>query len=198
MNKAKNRLQQLELDFKLTEKHMDCIYDKLGKLKELDELARTVDSIKNDCKEIRDYISADIKLIRNYNKAIAFLNWFDFDALESSKLAREAFNKKWDDLPKKSPFKVYSLLFEDKNLSMYGICEGMINTGYQISNYYNAPTQSLKDKHKEKVKYEEKVGCVWERPFDYDETTVIAVAEYLKEIFNISKTISKYRNKYED
>ena len=193
MNKTKNRLQQLESDFKLTEKHMDCIYDKLDKL---DGLDKTVDSIKNDCKEIRDYISADIKLIRDYNKAVAFLNWFDFNALESSKLAKEAFNKKWDDLPKKSPFKVYSLLFEDKNLSMYGICESISTLDYPISNYYSVPLQSLKDNHKEKVKYEEKVGCVWERPFDYDETTVIAVAEYLKSIYNTSKTISKYKDKY--
>ena len=189
MNKTKNRLQQLESDFKLTEKHMDCIYDKLDKL---DGLDKTVDSITNDCKEIRDYISADIKLIRDYNKAVAFLNWFDFDALESSKLAREAFNKKWDDLPKKSPFKVYSLLFEDKNLSMYGICGSISNLDYPISNYYNTTLQSLKDKHKEKVKYEEKVGCVWERPFDYDEIIVIAVAEYLKSILDKSKIVSKY------
>lgn len=189
MSKTKNRLQQLESDFKLTKKHMDCIYDKLDKL---DGLDKTIDSIKNDCKEIRDYISADIKLIRDYNKAVAFLNWFDFNALESSKLAREAFNKKWNDLPKKSPFKVYSLLFEDKNLSRYEICEGISNLDYSISNYYRAPSQSLKDKHKEKVKYEEKVGCVWERPFDYDETTVIAVAEYLKLIVDKNRIISKY------
>ena len=193
MNKTKNRLQQLESDFKLTEKHMDCIYDKLDKL---DGLDKTVDSIKNDCKEIRDYISADIKLIRDYNKAVAFLNWFDFNALESSKLAKEAFNKKWDDLPKKNSFKVYSLLFEDNNLSMYGICGSISTLDYPISNYYSTSLQSLKDKHKEKVKYEEKVGCVWERPFDYDETTVIAVAEYLKSIYDTSKTISKYKDKY--
>ena len=193
MNKTKNRLQQLESDFKLTEKHVDCIYDKLNKL---DGLDKTVDSIKNDCKEIRDYISADIKLIRDYNKAVAFLNWFDFNALESSKLAKEAFNKKWDDLPKKNSFKVYSLLFEDNNLSMYGICGSISTLDYPISNYYSTSLQSLKDKHKEKVKYEEKVGCVWERPFDYDETTVIAVAEYLKSIYDTSKTISKYKDKY--
>lgn len=189
MDKTKNRLQQLESDFKSTEKHMDYIYDNLDNL---DGLDRTVDSIKNDCKEIRDYISSDIKLIRDYNKAIAFLNWFDFNALRSSKLAREAFNKKWDDLPKKNPFKVYSLLFEDKKPSMYGICGGITNSDYQISNYYSAPLQSLKDTHKEKVKYEEKVGCVWERPFDYDETTVIAVAEYLKLILDKNRIISKY------
>ena len=104
--------------------------------------------------------------------------------------------KKWDDLPKKNSFKVYSLLFEDNNLSMYGICGSISTLDYPISNYYSTSLQSLKDKHKEKVKYEEKVGCVWERPFDYDETTVIAVAEYLKSIYDTSKTISKYKDKY--
>lgn len=180
-------------------------------------------TLAENSKALKELVSNNFKFMREYNKAINFLNWFDFNMLASEKLAKEAFNKKYAELPSIDAsfddgifinFDINALEEVEKEDSRGGLnnyCLG-VNTYATDISICNTPTRDFslydtiqvgditikRSTDKPKVKYEEKVGCVWERPFDYNESTVISVYKYLKGIYDTSKTISKYRNKYKD
>lgn len=191
------------------------------------EIKKDLIILAKDSKALKELVNNNFKFMREYNKAINFLNWFDFNMLVSEKLAKEAFNKKYVELPSIDiPFE--SGLFinfdinalqeaEKDNTITNFISRGGLNNhcfvvdaGATDISICNTPTRDFslydtiqvgditikRSTNKPKVKYEEKVGCVWERPFDYNESTVISVYKYLKGIYDTSKTISKYKDKY--
>ena len=187
------------------------------------EIKKDLIILAKDSKALKELVNNNFKFMREYNKAINFLNWFDFNMLVSEKLAKEAFNKKYVELPSIDiPFE--SGLFinfdinalEEDTITNFISRGGLNNYGLNVDacaadiSMCNTPTRDFslhdiiqvgdvtikKSINKPKVKYEEKVGCVWERPFDYNESTVISVYKYLKGIYDTSKTISKYKDKY--
>ena len=187
------------------------------------EIKKDLVTLAKNSKALKELVSNNFKFMREYNKAINFLNWFDFNMLASEKLAKEAFNKKYAELPSIDAsfddgvfinFDINALEEVEKEDSRGGLnnyCLGVNTCATDIS-ICNTPTRDFslydtiqvgditikRSTNKPKVKYEEKVGCVWERPFDYNESTVISVYKYIKGIYDTSKTISKYRNKCKD
>ena len=191
------------------------------------EIIKDLATLAKNSKALKELVDNNFKFMREYNKAINFLNWFDFNMLASEKLAKEAFNKKYAELPLINiafdngvfiNFDINALEEAEKDGTITNfISRGGLNN-YCLSvdacasdiSICNTPTRdfSLHDTiqvgditikrsiNKPKVKYEEKVGCVWERPFDYSESIVISVYKYLKGIYDTSKAISKYKDKY--
>lgn len=191
------------------------------------EIKKDLVTLAKNSKALKELVSNNFKFMREYNKAINFLNWFDFNMLASEKLAKEAFNKKYAELPSINTsfdngvfinFDINALEEAEKDDTITNFISrgGLNNYGFGVDacatdiSICNTPTRdfSLYDTiqvgditikrsiDKPKVKYEEKVGCVWERPFDYEESIVISVYKYLKSIYDASKTISKYKDKY--
>lgn len=207
MSKIKNineKIRSLEYWADKSSKDIENLQNKNKELSTIDE-----------CRRLRQNIESDIQLMREYNKALAFLNWFDFSRLASQKLAQEVFDKKWEDLTISKTFNSYSYLFpeevkitntyiNDTTIQLGSIGESPYSKSFSCcSNLDNNVYDSIQindvniklNKKQEKIKYEEKIGCVCEKPFNYDESVVIAVYEYLKDILNKNKLILKYRDK---
>lgn len=177
--------------------------------RELKQLKSNKEDVKSDLcyiaknnKELKKYIDQKFNNIEVYLKALTFLNWFDFDNLASEKLAQEAFHKRYIELPesnsiKREPFYInFDIKAEEDLNNRLDIDANIaINHDYYIYNPNLVPNIEIKKSYpKPKVKYEEKVGCVWERPFNYEFDVVVKVYEYLKSVYETSKKISKYNN----
>lgn len=177
--------------------------------RELKQLKSNKEDVKSDLcyivknnKELKKYIDQKFDNIAIYLKALSFLNWFDFDCLASEKLAQEAFHKRYIELPESNSIKreLFYINFdikaeEDLNNRLNIGDNIAINHDYYIYNPNLVPNIEIKKSYpKPKVKYEEKVGCVWERPFNYEFDVVVKVYEYLKSVYETSKKIFKYNN----
>ena len=202
-----SKIKELRSNFEEAQKNTDQFKHYADK--ELKELKSNKEDVKSDLcyiaknnKELKKYIDQKFDNIEVYLKALTFLNWFDFDNLASEKLAQEAFHKRYIELPesnliKREPFYInFDIKAEEDLNNRLDIDANIaINHDYYIYNPNLVPNIEIKKSYpKPKVKYEEKVGCVWERPFNYEFDVVVKVYEYLKSVYETSKKISKYND----
>lgn len=215
-----SKIKELRSNFEEAQKNTDQFKHYADK--ELKELKSNKEDVKSDLcyiaknnKELKKYIDQKFDNIEVYLKALTFLNWFDFDNLASEKLAQEAFHKRYIELPESNSIK-RELFYINFDIKAEEDLNNRLNIGDNIAinhDYYNynpiakkgqiaereelnlIPNIEIKKSYpKPKVKYEEKVGCVWERPFNYEFDVVVKVYEYLKSVYETSKKISKYND----
>lgn len=170
------------------------------------------------------YIKFDLELTRKYIQAMSFLSWFkEYKPIHSDKLNVEVMTTKYSDLTKYHTFHDYKDVkftnIEDVDDSEVKITTDGKGTTLWNSKSFDASLISVADdihinnsninsisigdqtikinheKPKEIVKYEDTVSHVIEYPFNFDESTIIAVHNYLKRMIEKDKEIEKYENK---
>lgn len=180
--------------------------------------SEAIKAINKKCELLKNYVANDFELTRKYVQSMSYIEHFNFDIIHSNKLKEEAKKKKYKDTSAYMNYHSYherALEFEEPNLK-----ECCISLDRAVSHDtcftfapYREPTikfsddvesftigdQEIKinrksDKEKEVYKYEETVEYVVNRPFEFNEDTIISVTNYLNGILNKDAEIEKYEN----